>query len=683
MVSGNNEATKNVFEKLDQAGYGNLCAPLGNHDNIEAFFTKRQKTSQEVAEIFSKSRAVEETRESDLQTIEDCQKKEQNDAMLKQALSEIEIESQIIHAQNHVKDDLVPDSFKRKQYTSAKILELKVILENMTDQRLDSFFTKLWMLFQYGILYSKRIDPVKQELIGYLENKFYDTKIKETQSLIWSEEQYLARNHYDEVKGRLTEIYKSILDQSLYKKYHEMKDVPFDKYCYRRYFPDFATRYPIVLSTTHSLRYCSGPYFLYDAVIIDEATQADLTSAFLALSCAKTAIFLGDEMQLPRVIPNNHVEPLNTIFQKYRLPEHFDYVKHSILTSVEIIFPKAPSTFLREHYRSDPQIIGFCNKRFYGNRLILFKEHQPGNGIIFIKTDAHQERNRTNERQADEIAELTKGFSDPKEVGIIAPYRNQVNLLKDKVNNPDVLIDTVHKFQGKERSVIFLSTVSNKVRNETDQMTDFLENENLINVAISRAKDKLFVLATKDILDQKGTLLYDFCRYQKYFCDETRIEEGKINSVFDVMFQDYRGVYDHLRKKLKKVSEFESENVVSTLLDEVLKEKEFSTLGYLMHYPLKKIIKGSSLENDEDRGFVRCEFTHCDFVIYSHLDHSIVMIIEVDGSQHQMMTQRERDQRKDRLLQSVGVRVVRYRTTQVLTRDILIQDLQSSINRSL
>ena len=87
VVSGNNEATKNVFEKLDQAGYGDLCARLGNHDNVEAFFSQKEKTTQEVARTFSASKGIQEARESDLLLIENCQIMELNVAKMKQTLS--------------------------------------------------------------------------------------------------------------------------------------------------------------------------------------------------------------------------------------------------------------------------------------------------------------------------------------------------------------------------------------------------------------------------------------------------------------------------------------------------------------------------------------------------------------------------------------------------------------------
>ena len=66
---------------------------------------------------------------------------------------------------------------------------------------------------------------------------------------------------------------------------------------------------------------------------------------------------------------------------------------------------------------------------------------------------------RTNPRQVEIIkSEILPLEHDKEDIGIVAPYRDQVALIRDNIENYTILVDTVHKFQGKERSTIILST---------------------------------------------------------------------------------------------------------------------------------------------------------------------------------------------------------------------------------
>ena len=187
---------------------------------------------------------------------------------------------------------------------------------------------------------------------------------------------------------------------------------------------------------------------------------------------------------------------------------NFNYSKNSILQCVLNKEKNIVSTLLNEHYRCDPQIIGFCNKRFYNGELIVRTSHVDGNGVTIVSHGSHFERNRSNEREVDIIEkEIIKDLPEDK-IGIIAPYKNQVSLLKDRFGSTDCVIDTIHKFQGKEKDYIILSTVANKIKMcEDEEQTDFLNNPNLINVAISRAKKDYIFWRVKKCLNKKARYL--------------------------------------------------------------------------------------------------------------------------------------------------------------------------------
>lgn len=198
-------------------------------------------------------------------------------------------------------------------------------------------------------------------------------------------------------------------------------------------------------------------------------------------------------------------------------------------------------------------------------------EHKENNGIFIISNKPHYERNRSNERQIDNIVNDVFPKLQFKKFGIIAPYRNQVELIKQKLTaalidkgyaETDIenIVNTVHKFQGKEREAIILSTVSDRIIYYDDEKkSDFLNNENLINVAISRAKEILFVMVSETIIDQKGSLINDLARYYTYYCGDCNIIASKTYSVFDLMYDEYAPILEGLKQRLLNVSKNQSE----------------------------------------------------------------------------------------------------------------------------
>lgn len=77
--------------------------------------------------------------------------------------------------------------------------------------------------------------------------------------------------------------------------------------------------YPIVLSTTFSSR-SSLKDATYDYLIMDEASQVDVATGALALSCAKNAVIVGDLKQLPNVVTDEMKRRSNAVFSSFDLP---------------------------------------------------------------------------------------------------------------------------------------------------------------------------------------------------------------------------------------------------------------------------------------------------------------------------------------------------------------------------
>ena len=89
---------------------------------------------------------------------------------------------------------------------------------------------------------------------------------------------------------------------TLIKKLWRQTTNQFSLLNYKDNIANFLHAFPIVLSTTFSLRRCIPTDFMFDYVIIDESSQVDLLAGSIALACAKNAVIVGDEKQLPQIV---------------------------------------------------------------------------------------------------------------------------------------------------------------------------------------------------------------------------------------------------------------------------------------------------------------------------------------------------------------------------------------------
>src|SRR5690606_8249000 len=172
-------------------------------------------------------------------------------------------------------------------------------------------------------------------------------------------------------------------------------------------------------------------------------------------------------------------------------------------------FPNIPKTLLREHYRCHPKIIEFCNQKFYSNQLIILSEYTNNRQplAVYKTPPGNHAREKMNQRQIDIIKEeiILKENLNDVDLGIVTPYRNQTFALQQAFNGTSIKADTVDKFQGRENEVIILSTVDNEI-------SDFTDNSNRINVAVSRAQEQL-ILVVNGNESEKDSNISDLIRY--------------------------------------------------------------------------------------------------------------------------------------------------------------------------
>lgn len=286
----------------------------------------------------------------------------------------------------------------------------------------------------------------------------------------------------------------------------------FEKSDFRNNSKAFNQEYPVILSTTYSIKGTLSLNHIYDYLIIDEASQVDIATGVLAFSCARNVVIVGDQKQLPNVLTNRDIQLADEIWRRCPFHEAYRFTTHSLLSSAAEVWQTAPSVLLREHYRCHPKIAGFCNQKFYDGQLIIMTEdHDEKDVLMMYRTvEGNHARGHFNQRQIDVIKSEVlphlenAGFRD---VGIITPYRDQVSAIHSQLG-PFYEVATVHKFQGREKEAIVLASVDNVI-------SEFVDDPHLLNVAVSRAIRALCIVISKSDRNN-NTNFGDLAKYIEY-----------------------------------------------------------------------------------------------------------------------------------------------------------------------
>ena len=429
----------------------------------------------------------------------------------------------------------------------------------------------------------------------------------------------------------------------------------------------FLSEYPVVLSTTYSARNCISPDMVFDYVIMDEASQVDIKTGALALSCATNAVIVGDDKQLPNVVTREDLLVLQSIEDSYQVADSYRASTHSFLQSCAGVFRDAPSTLLREHYRCHPEIIGFCNEQFYDGELVtMTTDTGAGRALQVIRTvKGNHARGLLNQREIDVIAQEVMpellAEEDMGSVGIITPYKEQAEEINKALGKE--IASTVHKYQGRECDTIIMSMVNNTP-------TTFSDDPNLLNVAISRAKKHLYLVTTGNDIPQESNLaqLIAYIRYHNF-----EVKESLLHSVFDLLYRQYTAERLAYQARHHQSMDHLSEQLVYDTLLEALDQLGGCHRAVVAHYPLSKLIAGWDLLTDQERAFALSPLAHVDFLVYNALTRQPLLTIEVDGWRYHrgQADQKARDALKDQLLGKYGLTPYRITTTDIVTVDTL------------
>ena len=669
VVSGNNSATANVIEKLQKYDVDFIAAYLGNRANKEKFVAGQTQTYPDMTAWSMGAESYRELKTTLIKSGQELGKmlKAKNEAaLLKQELSQLLVEKEYFLTYYNETNEKIPPYKSLYRHKAKTIMTLWLDFQNLaeTDEKV-TFKYKLKNLLRYGIVNFSFYNNPHETVIALFQKLYYERRIKEIEEKILALNKLLESYHFDHAMQEYSEMSMKIFKAKLAEKYFDRKvRRSFTRESLRKEFAALISEYPVILSTTYSLRSCVSDNYLFDHVIMDEASQVDIVTGALALSCARNAVIVGDLKQLPNVVAEATAEETRRIYQKFSLDNAYQYeAGNSMLASITKLFANIPRTLLIEHYRCHPKIIGFCNQKFYNNELIVLTEENGRDKplVVYKTAKGNHARNTYNQRQIDVIMQEVipqQGLNDTEQsLGIMSPYRLQTDKLIEAVgDNNNIEIDTVHKYQGRERDIVILTTVAN-------QVNEFIDQLNLVNVAVSRAVDKLIVVVSDNDVDENSNI-GDLVKYIEY--NNFEIINSNIYSVFDLLYHSYSKQIFEQMKNRKKVSEYESENLINAVIEKVLENPEYSNLDHVMHQPLKMLIRNPEKLNEAEARFAMNILTHTDFVIFNKLNKMPVLVVEVDGYAFHANNPRqmERDKMKDTILQKYEIPILRLRTNE-------------------
>lgn len=295
----------------------------------------------------------------------------------------------------------------------------------------------------------------------------------------------------------------------------------------------------------------------FDTIIVDEASQVLEPQIIGILSKCKRFILIGDHKQLPAIVLQNSEKSKtnNSLLESIGLNNR----KNSLFERLYVFCEKNnlhhAFDSLTYQGRMHRDIADFPNRYFYHSRLkelegnlaqtqalqLHFPENNPlaqklaSQRVLFFPTQKNKERNigKSNEEEADLVVQLIseiqnlytlnhKTWDEHKTLGVITPFRNQIALIKQKLeearipHHETITIDTVERYQGSQRDIIIYSFAVNSPF-QLKSIVNFNDNETVdrkLNVALTRAREQLILIGNIDFLSE-NTLYQSLVNHTK------------------------------------------------------------------------------------------------------------------------------------------------------------------------
>jgi hypothetical protein len=264
----------------------------------------------------------------------------------------------------------------------------------------------------------------------------------------------------------------------------------------------------------------------FDVVVLDEASMASLPYVLvIAAKSASHMVIAGDPMQLPPISQSEKPEA-----KTWMETDMYALASGAKTTSDLFAWHDANpefTCFFDTQYRMPDGLAALISDVFYEGRLItpakpkksktspiqVIDTSPLGPSIIGKQTNGFQPVNEVHQGVVrDLVVQLVLKHSySPYDIGIIVPFRSAVWDMRQVLRKDgftEVEVGTVHTFQGREKKVIIFDTVMSgmgergQVRHFSvrpfDETKSGLQVPRLLNVAFSRAKEKVFLIADLD-----------------------------------------------------------------------------------------------------------------------------------------------------------------------------------------
>ncbi|SHE89974.1 Superfamily I DNA and/or RNA helicase [Tissierella praeacuta DSM 18095] len=687
IVSNNNAAVDNIKDKLIKDGYDFVFALLGSKKNQEDFFKNQVRESSDFHDKELDEENLEKLKSELIKSsnqLEQLMEKDRQKRIITEQLNALRLEKKYYNNAHDIKDlDNRHISFITLGYE--KVINFLVDHQIMiTESEKLTLKNKFKLLVKYGIYRFKYLQEKDYEVITRFQQIYYDLKIKELEDKLAECQKTLQTQRFDKLADKHYQVSQEILNHYLSQRFKKKEKHTIDSY--KKDFDSFIKDYPVILSTAYSVTYSVSKGFMFDYVIIDEASTLDLVKAVLPLSCAKKIVIVGDQKQLPHI-----PEKIEMSFEN----EAYDYRTKNIMDSLDCLYGDTiERTLLQEHYRCHPDIIRFCNMKYYDGNLIVYSNCSNNNAISVIKTAAGNHmreltRGRKgvfNQRELEELSYLIKNESEYRielysknlnDIGLLSPYRLQIEYSKE-INSEEIEKDTIHKYQGREKSVIVFSTVLDQSAKSKRKMP-FVNNPQMVNVAVSRAENQLILITNTDAFYKNGNDIGDLIKYIEYH-DEKNIEEGRVISVFDLLYRDYSErllARKEAMNNVKKNIRFDSEKIIYSVISELLRKEIFNCYSFAYEVKLSDIFLNQDICTEVEKKFIKQSRSSVDFIIFNKFNANPVLAIEVDGTEFHLNNpeQLERDKKKDGIFKKYSIPILRLATHTAIIEDMIELEL--------
>jgi predicted RecB family nuclease len=269
-----------------------------------------------------------------------------------------------------------------------------------------------------------------------------------------------------------------------------------------------------------------------DVLFVDEAGQVSLANVLAVSQAADSMVLLGDPQQLNQPTKASHPEGVGISALEHVLGKHET-------------MPPDRGIFLPITWRMSPTLTGFTSTLFYEGKLLskpglevqqlVGTSAYDGSDLWLLPVD-HDGNTSSSIEEVDAVESLIKSLLAPgtgwvgedgqckhltgQDFRVVAPFNAQVNRLSERLAALDVPVGTVDKFQGQTCAVVIYSMATSRPEDAPRGM-EFLYSLNRLNVATSRARCAVFIVASPRLLEpecrtpRQMHLANALCRYKE------------------------------------------------------------------------------------------------------------------------------------------------------------------------